>query len=95
MYLFNIGISIRIDYEKKRCRLKHCRQNQESKEYNNPDADAYIEVGFAKKKLFGSRNILSSFQEAKNDIDQYIKFYNNERPHSALGYLSLKSFVNL
>ncbi|WP_370589280.1 IS3 family transposase [Thermoactinomyces sp. CICC 10521] len=34
----------------------------------------------------------SSFLEAKKDIDRYIRFYNAERPHSALGYLSPKEF---
>jgi putative transposase len=36
-----------------------------------------------------------SFLEAKKDIDRYIRFYNAERPHFALGYLSPKEFRQL
>ncbi|WP_093231815.1 IS3 family transposase [Thermoflavimicrobium dichotomicum] len=73
--------------------LKDAGIKQERTGYNNPDADAYIERWFRtlKEETVWLQEY-SSFFEAKNNIDQYIKFYNDERPHSALGYLSPKEF---
>jgi putative transposase len=66
---------------------------QERTGYNNPDADTYIERWFRtlKEETVWLQEY-SSFLEAKKDIDRYIRFYNAERPHSALGYLSPKEF---
>ncbi|WP_188648940.1 IS3 family transposase [Marinithermofilum abyssi] len=61
--------------------------------FNNPDADAYIERWFRtlKEETVWTREYLF-FTEAKQDIVAYIDFYNIDRPHSALGYLSPKEF---
>jgi putative transposase len=66
---------------------------QERTGYNNPDADAYIERWFRtlKEETVWLQEY-TTFLEAKKDIDRYIRFYNAERPHSALGYLSPKEF---
>ncbi|MFC7358630.1 MULTISPECIES: integrase core domain-containing protein [Bacteria] len=75
--------------------LKDAGMKQERTGYNNPDADAYIERWFRtlKEETVWLQEY-GSFLEAKQDIDHYIAFYNDERPHSALGYLS-PNFVNL
>ncbi|MBH8609387.1 integrase core domain-containing protein [Thermoactinomyces sp. CICC 10521] len=69
---------------------------QERTGYNNPDTDAYIERWFRtlKEETVWLQEY-SSFLEAKKDIDRYIRFYNAERLHSALGYLSPKEFRQL
>lgn len=73
--------------------LKDAGIKQERTGYNNPDADAFIERFFRtlKEETVWVQEY-SSFAEAKKDIDQYIEFYNTERPHSVLGYLSPREF---
>ncbi|WP_370589786.1 IS3 family transposase [Thermoactinomyces sp. CICC 10523] len=96
------GLMIRSDNG---CQMTSCRYvkalqdagiKQERTGYNNPDADAYIERWFRtlKEETVWLQEY-SSFLEAKKDIDHYIQFYNSERPHSALGYLSPKEFRQL
>jgi|LSQX01.3.fsa_nt_gb putative transposase len=40
------------------------------------------------KKEEVNRNVYKSFKELKESIDSYINFYNNNRPHMSLGYLT-------
>jgi putative transposase len=40
-------------------------------------------------------NLFESFEEAVKEIGDYIQFYNSERIHSALGYLSPECFVKM
>ncbi|MBA4603319.1 integrase core domain-containing protein [Thermoactinomyces mirandus] len=58
-----------------------------------PYTDAYIERWFRtlKEETVWLQEY-KSFQETKQDIDHYIAFYNDERPHSAPGYLSPQEF---
>lgn len=73
--------------------LKDAGIKQERTGYNNPDADAYIERFFRtlKEETVWLQEY-TSFAEAQQDINQYIAFYNTERPHSVLNYLSPKEF---
>ncbi|UFJ40085.1 IS3 family transposase [Brevibacillus humidisoli] len=73
--------------------LKDAGIKQERTGYNNPDADAYIERWFRtlKEETVWVQEYLS-FSEAKQDIEEYIRFYNEERPHSALRYQSPTEF---
>jgi putative transposase len=73
--------------------LKDAGIKQERTGYNNPDADAYIERWFRtlKEETVWLQEY-TSFQETKRDIQRYVFFYNEERPHSTLKYLSPKEF---
>ncbi|UFJ42999.1 IS3 family transposase [Brevibacillus humidisoli] len=73
--------------------LKDAGIKQERTGYNNPDANAYIERWFRtlKEETVWVQEYLS-FSEAKQDIEEYIRFYNEERPHSALRYQSPTEF---
>lgn len=73
--------------------LKDAGIKQERTGYNNPDADAYIERWFRtlKEETVWLQEY-SSFLEAKKDLEHFIHFYNEERPHSALQYMSPKEF---
>jgi len=70
------------------CEITHQRTG-----YNNPDANAFIERWF--KTLKQDEVWLkeySDFNEAKTNIEAFIKFYNEERPHSAIKYMAPKAF---
>lgn len=73
--------------------LKDAGIKQERTGYNNPDADAYIERWFRtlKEETVWLQEY-SSFLEAKKDLEHFIDFYNEKRPHSALQYMSPKEF---
>lgn len=60
---------------------------------NNLDADAFIERWFRtlKEEAVWLKEY-QNFFEVQADIEQFIKFYNEERPHSALGYQSPAEF---
>lgn len=73
--------------------LAACQIAHERTGYNNPDGDAYIERFFRTLKeeevwLHDYR----SFAEASEAIARFIAYYNAERPHQALGYLSPQEF---
>lgn len=73
--------------------LAACDITHERTGYNNPDGDAYIERFFRTLKeeevwLHDYR----SFAEASEAIARFIAYYNAERPHQALGYLSPQEF---
>lgn len=69
--------------------LKHAGIKQERTGFNNPDSNAFIERWFRTlKEETVWLHEYESFLEAKEDLDRYISFYNNERPHSALNYQS-------
>ncbi|SEN83184.1 putative transposase [Lihuaxuella thermophila] len=73
--------------------LKAAGITQERTGYNNPDADAYIERWFRTlKEEEVWLNEYSTFTEAKQEIERYVSFYNNDRPHSALNYRSPREF---
>ncbi|MEW6772088.1 MAG: integrase core domain-containing protein [Bacillota bacterium] len=64
--------------------LRDCGITHERTGYNNPDANAFIERWFRTLKeeavwLTEYRD----FDEARQDIERYIRFYNTERLHSA------------
>jgi len=58
-----------------------------------PWQNGYIESfnGKLRDELLG-RTWFSSFRNAKAEIEIWRKYYNNERPHSALGYLTPAEF---
>ncbi|WP_245891285.1 integrase core domain-containing protein [Desmospora activa] len=61
--------------------------------YNNPDGDAYIERGFRTLKEESVwLQEYDSFAQAKQDLNDFIAFYNHDRPHSALRYRSPVEF---
>lgn len=79
------GLTIRSDNEcqmTSRCYMKALK-----------DTDAYIERFFRtlKEETVWLQEYLS-FSRAQKDICKYIHFYNTDRPHSAIGYLSPKEF---
>ena len=67
--------------------------NHQRTGYNNPNGDAYIERFFRtlKEERVWLREYIS-FTDAKEDIEEFIQFYNEERPHSKLNYLSPAEF---
>ena len=64
--------------------------------YSNPKGNADTE-GFIRtfKEELVYPNEFDSFDEAKNEVDKFIKFYNEDYPHSTLGYLSPINFEKL
>lgn len=58
-----------------------------------PWQNGYIESfnGKLRDELLG-RTWFSSFRDAKAEIEMWRKYYNNERPHSALGYMTPAEF---
>lgn len=69
--------------------LRDCGIIHERTGYNNPDANAFIERWFRTlKEEVVWLTEYRDFDEARQDIDRYIRFYNTERLHSALGYRS-------
>ena len=96
------GLTIRSDNgcqmtSKRYCKaLKDAGITQERTGYNNPDADAYIERWFRtlKEETVWLKEY-TNFSEAWRDIQEFIRFYNEDRPHSALGYLSPKEYREL
>ncbi|MDR6227144.1 putative transposase [Desmospora profundinema] len=61
--------------------------------YNNHDGDAYIERWFRTLKEESVwLQEYDSFAQAQQDLDDFIAFYNHERPHSALRYRSPVGF---
>lgn len=78
------GFCLKIFYSNLRGGITHERTG-----YNNPDANAFIERWFRTLKEEAVwLNEYRTFDEAKQDIERYIRFYNTERLHSALGYRS-------
>jgi len=73
--------------------LAACEIAHERTGYNNPDGDAYIERFFRtlKEEEVWLKDY-GSFAEASEAIARFIAYYNAERPHSALGYLSPQEF---
>lgn len=70
------------------CEITHQRTG-----YNNPDANAFIERWF--KTLKQDEVWLkeySDFNDARANIEAFIKFYNEERLHSAIKYMTPKAF---
>ena len=64
--------------------------------YSNPKGNADTERIMREfKEEVVYPNEFESFEEAKNEVDRFITFYNNEYPHSALGYLSPVDFEKL
>lgn len=55
--------------------------------YNAPDDNAYVErtIRTIKEEEIWP-NLYDTFSEAHQAIDEYVRFYNSERVHSALGY---------
>ena len=55
--------------------------------YDSPDDNAYVERVFRTiKEEEVWQNEYDSFAEAHKAIDDYVKYYNDERVHSALNY---------
>jgi putative transposase len=64
--------------------LRDCGITHERTGFNNPDANAFIERWFRTlKEEVVWLNEYRTFDEAKQDIERYIQFYNTERLHSA------------
>jgi len=63
--------------------------------YNQPEGNAYVErtIRTVKEEEIWL-NEYGGFFEARGGIERYIKFYNEERIHSALGYISPIEFIN-
>jgi len=62
--------------------------------YNAPDDNAYVErVIRTVKEEEVWPNLYDSLSEARAAIEDYINWYNNERIHSALGYLTPSEFA--
>ena len=57
--------------------------------YNAPDDNAYVErvIRTIKQEQVWP-NSWDTFWEAHEAIEKYIRYYNQERPHSALGYIT-------
>jgi putative transposase len=73
--------------------LEACEITHERTGYNNPDGDAYIERFFRTlKEEEVWLHDYASFAEASEAIARFIAYYNAERPHQALGYLSPQEF---
>ena len=64
--------------------------------YSNPKGNADTErfMRTFKEEIIYP-NEFDSFDEAKNEVDKFIKFYNEDYPHSTLGYLSPIDFEKL
>ena len=73
--------------------LAACEIAHERTGYNNPDGDAYIERFFRtlKEEEVWLKDY-GSFAEASEATARFIAYYNAERPHSALSYLSPQEF---
>ena len=64
--------------------------------YSNPKGNADTERfmrTFKEETIYP--NEFDSFEEAQKEVDDFIKFYNEDYPHSTLGYLSPKLFREL
>ena len=62
--------------------------------YNQPEGDAYVERTIRTVKEEEIRlQEYESFSEAKEGISRFIEFYNKERMHSALGYMSPEQYI--
>lgn len=60
---------------------------------NTPKGNAIIERFFKTlKQECVWQHRFASFEEAKEMIDKYVEYYNNERPHQALAYASPEVF---
>ncbi len=55
--------------------------------------NAFVESFFHSLKTELGHKVFESFEEAKKEIFEYIDWYNKERLHSSLGYLSPKDYV--
>lgn len=55
--------------------------------------NAFMESFFHTLKTELDHKIFENFEEAKKEIFEYIDWYNKERLHSSLGYLSPKDYV--
>jgi len=62
--------------------------------YNQPEGDAYVErtIRTVKEEEIWLQEY-ESFSEAKEGISRFIEFYNKERMHSALGYMSPEQYI--
>jgi putative transposase len=62
--------------------------------YSNPKGNADTERFFRtfKEEIIWTRDY-DKFDEAKKAVEDFIKFYNNDYPHSTLGYISPNDFV--
>lgn len=73
------------------CRLY--RLQQEFITPYTPEQNGMIERFFRSlKEECVWQSIYRGFEEARRDIDRWIRWYNTERPHQALGYSSPKEF---
>ena len=63
--------------------------------YDAPDQNAFVErvIRTIKEEAVWPF-IYDIFIDAHQAMDDYITYYNNERPHSALGYMSPIEFAN-
>ena len=62
--------------------------------YNQPEGKAYIErtIRTVKEEEIWQQEY-ESLSEAKQGIAGFIEFYNKERMHSALGYMSPEQYI--
>ena len=62
--------------------------------YNAPDDNAYVEraIRTVKEEEIWP-NLYDSLSEARSAIEDYVRYYNNERIHSALGYRTPNEFA--
>ena len=62
--------------------------------YNQPEGNAYVErtIRTVKEEQIWLQEYESLF-EAKENIPRFMDFYNKERMHSALGYMSPEQYI--
>ncbi len=61
--------------------------------YRSPEGNAIVEGFFRTlKEECVWQHQFESFDEAERVISQWIRFYNEQKPHSALGYLTPKEY---
>lgn len=76
-----------------RDKLKVLEVTQSMSRKGNCYDNAFMESFFHSLKTELDHKVFESFEEAKKEIFEYINWYNKERLHSSLGYLSPKDYV--
>lgn len=75
-----------------------CKQHEIALHFIDPGKpvqNAYVESFNGKfRKEFLDQNKFNSIREVQKRLEQWIKYYNEERPHSSLDYLTPKEFAD-
>jgi transposase InsO family protein len=74
-------------------KLKFLELTQSMSRKGNCYDNAFVESFFHSLKTELGHKVFENFEEAKKEIFEYIDWYNNERLHSSLGYLSPRDYV--